>query len=541
MLTRQWQIGEFQGEDAASPAFISVAVCSTRLDGWQAGDGPTQPYNGSAPLETLTEREPITPDVRTAVELGQALERRLTAAGLPSSVVQALRQAYPVPSAASLNPAQARDTALTRFLKVCAGRATHGLAALAAIEAAAPALPGDLTLPPGTDPVVVTRVLDEFTSWVHATLGPIGRTDPAAWTPDHLEYALRASGPTPDGSRLMLDAHPGVHGEFDWYAFDETSRVAPDTTSEPAQRESFSMLPAPVRFSGMPDPRWWNFEDARFNWSDVDADRRDLARLLVIDFMLVQGTDWFLIPLGHAVGSLVLVEQLLIRDVFGGYTVAGRAASEPVDGQRRWSMYSTAAPTGHGVAEYFMLPPSSLRATVDGPDVEEVRFVRDEQANLVWAVETTTEDGTGRPSSGRERATDTPAGAPDPQSTDAPLRYRLQTTVPVNWIPFVPVQINAERREVALRRAAMQRYVDGELIAVQPHGRVLSPTGVTNPEVYLVREEEVSRNGTRILRGAHRTRWVDGSTHLWTARRRRAGMGEAASGLRYDLADRATE
>jgi hypothetical protein len=387
---------------------------------------------------------------------------------------------------------------------------------------------------------VVTGVFGAFTSWVQSTLGPIGRTDPAAWTPDRLEYALRASEPAPDGSRLTLDAHPGVHGEFDWYAFDETSRVAPDTTSGAAQRESFSLLPAPIRFSGMPDPRWWNFEDARFNWSDVDADRRDLARLLVIDFMLVQGTDWFLIPLGRAVGSLVSVEQLLIRDVFGGYTLAGRAAAERADG-RWWSMYSTAASTEDGVADYFVLPPSSLRATVDGPNVEEVRFVRDEQANLVWAVETTTEDGTGRPSSGRERATDTPAGAPDPQFTDAPLRYRLQTTVPVNWIPFVPVQIDAERREVALRRAAMQRYVDGKLIAAQPHGRVLSPTGLANPEVYLVREEEVSRSGTRILRGAHRTRWIDGSTHLWTARRRRAGMGRAASGLRYDLADRATK
>jgi hypothetical protein len=37
----------------------------------------------------------------------------------------------------------------------------------------------------------------------------------------------------------------------------------------------------------MPDPRWWNFEDARFNWADVDTDRRDLAKVVVVDFMLV--------------------------------------------------------------------------------------------------------------------------------------------------------------------------------------------------------------------------------------------------------------
>jgi hypothetical protein len=532
MLTRQWQIGEFQGEDAASPAFVSVSLSTTGLDGWRGGDGALRPYDGASPLEALTEREPVTPDLRTAVELGQALERRLTAAGLPDAVVQAFRQAYPVPPPAALGPAQRRDTALTRLLTVCSGRATHGLDALRAAQSAAPSLPPGLVLPSGVDPAPVLTVVGWYVDWVARTLGPVARTDPPAWRPDRLEYALQVSGPAPDGSRLTLDAQPGRHGEFDWYAFDETAREAGDGTAT-VRKDTFSLLPAPVRFSGAPNPRWWNFEDARFNWSDVDTGSRDLARLLVIDFMLVQGTDWYLIPVGHPVGGLVAVDQVLIRDVFGGYTLAGRAA--PGTGGRRWSMYTTTGSDG----DYLVLPPSALRATVDGPDLEEVTFVRDEQANMAWAIETTTEDGTGRPASGRERATDTPTGAPDSTATDAPLRYQLQTMVPVNWIPFVPVQVDAGRRAIALQRAAMQRFVDGALVAVQPHGRVLNPTGLPDPRVYLVREEEVPRTGTRVLRGAHRTRWIDGSTHLWTARRVRAGLGEAASGLRYDLADRA--
>ena len=85
-LTRQWQLGEFQGEDAASPAFVSVTVQSGQLDGWQTGDDPVQRYDSRVPLEVVTEREPITPDLRTAIELGQALERRLTAAGLSAAV-----------------------------------------------------------------------------------------------------------------------------------------------------------------------------------------------------------------------------------------------------------------------------------------------------------------------------------------------------------------------------------------------------------------------------------------------------------------------
>ena len=55
--------------------------------------------------------------------------------------------------------------------------------------------------------------------------------------------------------------------------------------------------------------------------------------------------------------------------------------------------------------------------------------------------------------------------------TAAPLRYRLQTTVPVNWIPFVPVQIDAARRSTALERAAVERSMDGRVTAVLPVGR----------------------------------------------------------------------
>jgi len=139
---------------------------------------------------------------------------------------------------------------------------------------------------------------------------------------------------------------------------------------------------------------------------------------------------------------------------------------------------------------------------------------------------------------GRERALDVPDGTPPSPQTTAPLRYILQTTVPVNWIPFVPVQIDAARRSVALERATMERFVDGRVTAVPPVGRVLRPTNLADANVYRLREEELAGSGTQVLRADRRSRWTDGSTHLWTSRRRRAGVGEAASGLRYDIAER---
>ncbi len=62
-------------------------------------------------------------------------------------------------------------------------------------------------------------------------------------------------------------------------------------------------------------------------------------------------------------------------------------------------------------------------------------------------------------------------------------------------------------------------------------------TLIPQADVYRVREEEVPPTGTRVVRADRRTRWTDGPTHLWTSRRRRAGEGEASSGLRYDITD----
>ena len=49
-----------------------------------------------------------------------------------------------------------------------------------------------------------------------------------------------------------------------------------------------------------------------------------------------------------------------------------------------------------------------------------------------------------------------------------------------------------------------------------------------------LREQEVPREGRRLLRRPSYARWVGGSTHVWTARRVSTGRGEGASGLVFD-------
>jgi hypothetical protein len=48
-------------------------------------------------------------------------------------------------------------------------------------------------------------------------------------------------------------------------------------------------------------------------------------------------------------------------------------------------------------------------------------------------------------------------------------------------------------------------------------------------------DEEVPREGARVTRAYQYARWVDGSTHLWSGRRKQPGRGEGSSGLQFDI------
>ena len=56
-----------------------------------------------------------------------------------------------------------------------------------------------------------------------------------------------------------------------------------------------TLIPAPATYRGMPASRWWEFEDASVDFA-VEADPDDLARMLLVDFAITYGNDWFVIP-----------------------------------------------------------------------------------------------------------------------------------------------------------------------------------------------------------------------------------------------------
>ncbi|MBM0227713.1 hypothetical protein [Micromonospora sp. ATA51] len=133
LLARQWQLGEFTGEDAGSPVSARVHARAARFTRYQPG-----PYAGAVrlptgvPWEAVVEREPAATagDLRFAVESGQQLLRLLAAAGA-GELAPRLCDRYPVP-ATPPDAASAADPETVGYLRIAAGRVPHGDLALRA-------------------------------------------------------------------------------------------------------------------------------------------------------------------------------------------------------------------------------------------------------------------------------------------------------------------------------------------------------------------------------------------------------------------------
>ncbi len=539
-LTRQWQFGEFEGADSGSPAYVALTERSGRLTGWAAaggGGGGTTALT-PAPIEAQTEREAFTPDVATRVELGQVFEQLLAERG-QVGLVGAFRGAYAVSSVAD-DPA---DLAEVQFRAVVGDRAIDGVALAQAIAGAAPGLPAAPVITDAAAKAAVLLAIEDFQAWITATIGSVGTADPMAWAPAQLAYAFNVAGSGPSGQTVSLVATPGVDGLVEWYALDLANGAAgvagvPEVVvgrgPAPTTR---AIIPAHVRFRGMPNARFWDFEIAGTDLGSIIPDKRDVARLAIMDFVMLHANDWFVVPIDMAPGDLHQIDELVVHDVFGVNTTVGRADRE-AGSVGQWTMFTTTVvgQTPSTTADFFVLPPTAATAIERGTVVEAVEFARDDIANMVWALEQTTENAVGAPWPGHERDiahnVPAPGAGPPPPTPGVPLRYGIQDRVPEYWIPFLPVSIDPAAGSVALERAAMLRD-DGT--PIEPAGRILRPSSLAGSP-YRVPEEVIAPTGVRVERIVARCRGVDGSTALWVMRQRGPGTGEVNSALRFDQA-----
>lgn len=512
LMTRQWQVGEFSGEDAASPVGVRARVSWQPVGEVRVGRGEPEPLDPDGePLETRVECEQVwrgPARARLAAEAGLQLLRMAEATGADATLAERMRQAYPL----RLPPDDGLDPRGRLELELLASRSFDGAALAADLRAGGAPDPG------------IAAVADRWLAGVDAfaVLPPNGRA--GGWDPERMEYSFEVAAPRfTGGIRLSAAGYPGGH--LDWQAYEMPAGAAPAFATG-ASEKRLEMVPVPLTYPGMPAPRWWAFEDGAVYWGDIQGGPQDLARYLVASFATLGSDDWWLVPVDLPRGVLAQTIAVEVIDSFGGRhpIVSTAAADHAREGEARsWRFFEltgdTAPAAGHAP---FLLLPAALAPHEDGTPVEEVLFARDEGANLAWAVERVVEGPAGRPVLRRAA----PASDVAPPAAGA-WGYRLATPVPTNAVPLVPVRTDDPLAPAIRLQRGRMATADGSVGAV---GLVLEPD-----RRLLLHEEEIPASGLRVTRAFQLCRGPDGGVYLWAGRRKRPGRDQTGTGLRHDI------
>jgi len=552
-LTRQWQVAEFQAEDAGTPIRSKLTGDFGRLSRYR-------PVNAAAavdydhrtmPLEVLVERERIqNRHPLLSAQAGEHLLRLIASEGIDVTRARAvLREEFPLDiEDANLTAAEADPKGQT-WQRLFAGRAVDGsklaeeLSADTNSDGQLEGLPDSLLGFQNSGAAEVIAATNSWLLWYSEHVSEPTTDLNEAWIPERQEYRLTMSARM-DDEEVIIAADEYTDGRLDWYSFKVDPSLASlgtqDELAKATQFEPQNRLPAPVRYPGMPADRYWEFEDARVNLGRLEAGPTDLGRMLLAEFGLVFSNDWFLIPVEVPVGSLFRVDSLEVTDTFGVKSSVKPARN--FDGSR-WTMFTLTGVEGlsEAVRDLFFLPPT-IPYRLESEPLEEIALIRDEMANMAWAIERIVQGASGV---AMDRRSEPPnpllQQGVDAADVDAELIYRLMTPVADYWLPLLPVQ--DDKGVVNLKRHVLSHtLLNGVQVEVHPRGILLRTDlrrAVEEEPAIVLFEEEVTRDDTKVSRTAQYTRWFGGTRFLWVGRKKGSITSSSRSGLRFDRAIRA--
>jgi len=551
MLSKQWQMGEFEGDDAGSPALARICLETATFDRYQAAQGTVEAFSLAEPLETKVERRPIAfraGNQRLAFDVRGMVARRwrkmlkaaFDAGDLTADYRDAYRARYPIavpdPTAEVDAPVCAHAEAWQQ-VGAMAERVMDGVDFLEHLDAGGAV--DDGVGAAAADVPVLAAMAARLEEWLADLIAQPADADSDAWIPNKLEYQFGCSA-AGGASDVVARAEEYYQGHLDWYALERTGEKGLELPSggPPPTARAQSFLPVGLVFAGMPNTRWWEFEDRKTNLGAITPDTVDIGTLLLVEFGLVYANDWFVFPLAMPLGSMATVRGIAVTNVFGERIWVEAASDRPALAGQRWSVFQMTSESP-AKASLALLPTAAK--VQNGKPLEEVALVRDEMANMVWGIEKLVPLPSGASKPGREVAREHFAALerivgppPAPPEPKAPIRYEVMNTVPEHWIPFVPVHLEGSDREVRLQRAAMPRLLGtdpGGFQKVRPRTSLLRQN---LPKAYFVDEEEVTRAGALVRVAYQRTRWLDGKPFVWLGASKLTGRGEGSSGLAFD-------
>ena len=536
MLARQWQVGEFQGEDASTPVYAQVQIETTPLTSVRCEPGGSWaraplPLNAPDAIEVLAEAQ----DPRSSAGAfgfralaGLHFLSMLSEAGL-GALRERVRNAFPLTRASADEELTLRDRRKLADLLALApdgGALATGLRRDPTLAAAVTATNAERTQLQGIASAWLSQV---DASAANATGG-------SGWASSRMEYGLSVAAASADGEITLRAAeYPG--GRLDWDAFDLSARGPHGVPARPTKVRMHVRIPSPLRYAGMPADRLWEFEDGEVNFGGIQATPADLQRMLITGFAVSYSDNWFYLPITLPSGQLARVKSMHVVDSLGRkHNIASLAALDhAADKARPWRMFELTGDPGpaSGRSPWLLLA-ASLPDSLEGPSVEEVQFMRDETSNLVWALERRIEGPLGEAvdrvlawKTTRD-AKDTPAGGP----AGSRWRYELAPPTPSYLVPFVPERdANAQ---VRLRRGRMHQGLDdrGQAVTSGAKGEILNP-GPAGSALRIF-EEEIPRGGVQVKRAWQLARDANGRVWLWLGQRKRPGRPAKEPGVVFD-------
>lgn len=376
MLSRQWQMGEFRGNNAGTAVSVKCLVkqedCSTD------------------PIEPITEQVNPAIDLMVRVESAMHYIEMIKGKFTPSDFQlhkKELCEKYPIKwedadsHILDCNATKGAEDKLNaqriRFIKAFQNKAFDGYKLYIELN----------KKQYNNDPIA--RV---YVNWFNKQYLPAGNngSSNSHWHEQSLNYTIDITA----GSRHFIgDRYQG--GRLSWYTVDDDGSI---NNIEKPTFVNIASLPTLAHYPGAPNKRLWQFEDhAVFMGNSTEQQTK--ANEMFLKFATLYSNDWMLIPLKTAIGKHITVKYIKVIDTFGIlHTIKRRAGvKDTVDNsQENWQMYTNSKyGTFDGSAEDGLFYAPQLAATLESKPIEEVELLRDEMANMVWGVEKTVSDGCG--------------------------------------------------------------------------------------------------------------------------------------------------
>lgn len=525
LLGRQWQFGEFRGEDNGSPISVTANYRKEQA-GLYSFPNSEKLEIGSVPLEARVEAMVIpVRDLRSKVRLGLKLEEMIKAqfpAGESVVFIDRLRKEFP------LKMEGKSDRKSLSYYNLMSGKVPDGGSLWEKIQ--------KNEFPKG-DFLPLEAVIQKLKNWYHSLYLPSGAQ--SSWQSGNLVHQFSVHG-----QDIELNAPDYQSGHLDWYSFDKAT-IGIDPSEKATDSEFY--MPVRVSYAAMPDKRLFSFEDSQLELSGMEVDQADLIKLMIIDFSLVSDNDWFTFPIEMELGELCWVNRITIKDVFGITTVIN---NDKDTGQyleanplKMWDVFKI-RPSDlmrergksnqelYKKEEQFLYLPPVTAFRQESRPLEELLLLRDEYANMVWGIERTVCNELGKPVDGYDLHLELNGPFLKTEERNeanqiALPQFRLASPVPTNWIPYLPFHI--DESNIELRRAVMMR---NETNTAPEDIHPLSL--LAQKDLLSIREEAIPRAGVRVQLTRQRVRWTDGRTYIWLGRKVLAGKGEGSSGLTFD-------